>query len=398
MLSLVNKQIIVGITGSIAAYKTAEIVRLLKKSDAKVQVVMTQNAQEFITPMTMQALSGEPVRTEIMDSEAELSMGHIELARWADAILIAPASANVMANIAQGNSSNLLSTLCLATTAPVFIAPAMNQAMWGHAATQENKAILERLGYQFFGPESGDQACGDIGFGRLLEIEAIVELLAQQFETGKLAGKQVVITAGPTREAIDPVRFLSNYSTGKMGYALAQAAQEAGAIVTLISGPTALAEPDRVQCINIQSAVEMHQASLKACEGADIFIAAAAVADYRPKQCADQKIKKSEGDMVIELERNPDILADISALPERPFCVGFAAETQNALEHGKGKLERKKLDMIAINDVSNQNIGFGSEQNALTVVTPETTHTIEQMAKSRVAARLIELIAEQFDK
>ncbi|MDY7026470.1 MAG: bifunctional phosphopantothenoylcysteine decarboxylase/phosphopantothenate--cysteine ligase CoaBC [Pseudomonadota bacterium] len=395
MLSLVNRRIIVGISGSIAAYKSAEIVRLLKKAGAEVIVVMTQNAQSFITPMTMQALSGEPVRKEIMDSEAELSMGHIELAKWADAILVAPASANVLANLAQGLSHDLLSTLCLATEAPVFLAPAMNQAMWGHEATQANAQKLTTLGYEFFGPGAGEQACGDVGFGRLLEVDELVERLAAKFETNQLAGKKVVISAGPTRERIDPVRFLSNYSTGKMGYALAQAAQEAGAYVTLVSGPTNLAAPERVTRVLVESAIEMHEAVMTAVADADVFIAAAAVADYRPKRCADDKVKKSDGDWQIQLERNPDILAEVSGKADRPFCVGFAAETRNVLEYGRGKLERKQLDLIAVNDVSDQAIGFASDQNALMVLSKEAQFPIAQASKTQVAHQLIELIAQQ---
>lgn len=395
MTNLANKQIIVGITGSIAAYKSAELVRLLKKQGAHVQVVMTDNATHFITPMTMQALSGLPVRTEIMDGEAELHMGHIELARWADAIIIAPASANVMASLAHGESKDLLTTLCLATPAQVFIAPAMNQQMWANASTQKNVELLAEHDYQLLGPASGEQACGDVGSGRLLEPEELVSALEQLFSHSELSGKKVVITAGPTREALDPVRFLSNYSTGKMGFALAQVAQEAGADVHLIAGPVNLDTPERVQRVDVVSAEDMFVAAKDACADADIFIATAAVADYRPEQCHNQKIKKTENasELVLTLQRNPDILAHI-AQNTSVFAVGFAAETQNVIDYGRSKLERKNLDMIAINDVSDKNIGFGSNDNALVVIDKAGEATaLEKMSKTKLARELISLIA-----
>lgn len=401
MWNLINKQIIVGISGSIAAYKSAELVRLLKKQGALVQVVMTDNASHFITPMTLQALSALPVRTEIMDGEAELHMGHIELARWADAIIIAPASANIMASLAHGESKDLLTTLCLATPAQVFIAPAMNQQMWAHESTQHNVNLLNQHSYQLLGPASGEQACGDVGSGRMLEPQELVQALDASFSHAALAGKKVVITAGPTREALDPVRFLSNHSTGKMGFALAQAAQEAGADVHLIAGPVNLETPQRVQRVDVVTAQEMFAASKAECsddgKSADIFIATAAVADYRPAHCSDQKIKKTENasELVLTLDRNPDILAHI-AQDASIFAVGFAAETQNVIEYGRSKLERKNLDMIAINDVSDKNIGFGSNDNALVVIDKSGEATaLEKMSKIKLARQLIALIVEK---
>lgn len=361
MPTLQNKRVLLGISGGIAAYKSAELCRELVKAGAEVQVVMTEGAQAFITPLTLQALSGHRVHTELLDEAAEAAMGHIELARWADLILVAPASASFLARLAKGEASDLLSTLCLARRGPLAVAPAMNQAMWLNPATRENLATLQQQQVLVWGPDSGQQACGDTGPGRMLEPATLCELAAAQFQSGALDGVKVTITAGPTREALDPVRFLSNHSSGKMGYALARAAQEAGAKVTLISGPVALAAPERVALVRVESAREM----LEACQAApgDIFIAVAAVADYRPAQVAQQKIKKAAETLSLELVRNPDILATIARSTPRPFCVGFAAETEALQEHALRKLEEKQLDMIIGNDAVST---FGREEATVT--------------------------------
>ena len=396
LASLTNKRILLGLTGGIAAYKSAELTRALKTAGAEVRIVLTPAAAEFITPLTLQALSGNPVHQYILDPEAEAGMGHIELAKWADLVLIAPASADFIARLAAGMGNDLLTTLCLATEAPLAIAPAMNQAMWRDPRTQDNVEQLNQLGMQIWGPGVGEQACGDNGPGRMLEPEQLAELCASQFESGTLAGKQVCITAGPTREAIDPVRYISNHSSGKMGYALAEAAAEAGAQVTLISGPVNLPCPERINRISTTSAREMLDTSLEQISNCDIFIAAAAVADYRPADVAEQKIKKSADEMVISLVKNPDIVATVAAHPERPFTIGFAAETENVLQHAQGKLERKKLDMIIANDVAQAGIGFNSDDNAVTVITADGQQSLAQTSKSRLARQLIQLIAERF--
>lgn len=394
MSSLVNKRILLGVTGGIAAYKSAELVRRLQDLGADVRVVMTPAACDFITPLTMQALSGNPVHTELLNPEAEAGMGHIELARWADLVLIAPATADFIARFVAGEGNDLLATVCLATAATICLAPAMNQAMWSNAATQTNLSRLKQRGVPLFGPAEGLQACGDTGPGRMLEPDQLAALCAQQFETGKLAGKSVVITAGPTREAIDPVRYISNHSSGKMGYALAEAARDAGANVTIISGPVNIPSPERCRVIHVVSALEMHQASLEAVPGCDIFIASAAVADYRPVTAASQKIKKGSDDkMTIELTKNPDIVASVAHLSPRPFTVGFAAETQNLVEYARDKLQRKKLDVVIANDVSRPGIGFNSEDNAVTIVTADTEFTIPQSNKAQLARELIEYLA-----
>lgn len=393
--NLNNKRILLGVSGGIAAYKAAELVRRLTERNAEVRVVMTAAAQEFITPLTLQALSGNPVHTTLLDTEAEAAMGHIELARWADAMLVAPASADCLARIATGHGDDLLTTLVLALQAPLALAPAMNQAMWRDSATQANASILSARGVHLFGPAQGSQACGDIGPGRMLEPEQLAANLAGLFEPGSLAGKRVCITAGPTREAIDPVRYISNHSSGKMGYALATAAAEAGAQTLLISGPVALAAPERVQLQKVISAEEMHSASLTAAADCDIFIATAAVADYRPKAVAGQKIKKNQQTLTLELERNPDILSAVAALPGRPFCVGFAAETDKVVDYARDKLARKKLDMIFANDVSDSSIGFNSDDNLVTLVTAEDTVVLERAPKDRLARTLIEQISQR---
>jgi len=393
--SLNNKQIVLGVTGGIAAYKSADLIRRLQDAGAKVQVVMTPAAQEFITPLTLQALSGNPVHTELLDPAAEAGMGHIQLARWADLVLIAPASADLMARLVQGMGNDLLTTVCLATAAPIALAPAMNQGMWSNASTQANVQILRERKLHIFGPAEGIQACGDIGLGRMLEPLDIVQATTQLFHTGALAGKKVVITAGPTREAIDPVRYISNHSSGKMGYALAQAAVDAGATTILISGPSDLATPERVERIDVVSAEEMYNASHAHVGNCDIFIAAAAVADYRPVTVATQKLKKTNADsLTIELVKNPDIVASIAALAQKPFTVGFAAESEHLLDYARDKLERKKLDMVIANNISTPGIGFNSDDNAVTVITKNNALELAQRSKQQLATELIALIAQ----
>ncbi len=388
-------KVLLGISAGIAAYKSAMLARLLKQAGCEVRVVMTEGAQAFITPLTLQALTGEPVRTSLLDPEAEAGMGHIELARWADTILIAPATADLMARLAAGMADDLLTTLCLASQSRKVMAPAMNQAMWSHPATQRNTARLAEDGWRLLGPASGDQACGDVGPGRMLEPEAILEALLALFQapeaapaaikapeaaptaikapeaapTGtKAAGLAVTITAGPTREPLDPVRYLSNHSSGKMGYALAEAAAELGARVTLISGPVSLPCPAGVERLEVETAVEMHEAAQRLAPESDLFIGCAAVADYRAESAAEHKIKKVEGEeeLVLRLVKNPDIIAAVAALPaeHRPLVVGFAAETRDLATYARDKLARKGLDMIVANDVSREGLGFGSDHNA----------------------------------
>lgn len=396
MTSLANKQILLGVTGGIAAYKSADLVRRLQDAGASVQVVMTPAAQEFITPLTLQALSGNPVHTQLLDPEAEAGMGHIQLARWADLVLIAPATADFMARLTQGMGNDLLTSICLATAAPIALAPAMNQGMWRNAATQTNLELLIKRQIHIFGPADGGQACGDIGPGRMLEPLQLVDAAASLFTSGSLAGKKVVITAGPTREALDPVRYLSNYSSGKMGYALAQAAAEAGAETILISGPTQLATPARVTRIDVTSADEMLAASLQEAKACDLFIAAAAVADYRPAQIAAQKIKKGEGDsLTLTLVKNPDIVASIAALASKPFTIGFAAESENLLAYARAKLVRKNLDLVIANNISDNSIGFNSDDNAVTLVEKNSATEISQRSKHQLARELIALFAKK---
>ncbi|WP_288362958.1 bifunctional phosphopantothenoylcysteine decarboxylase/phosphopantothenate--cysteine ligase CoaBC [uncultured Spongiibacter sp.] len=396
MKQLSNRQILLGITGGIAAYKSAELVRRLKDHGADVRVVMTAAAMEFITPLTLQALSGNPVHTALLDPEAEAGMGHIELARWADLILVAPASADFMARLASGRGDDLLTTLCLATPAPIALAPAMNQGMWRDPATQANADTLRQRGVALFGPAAGEQACGDIGPGRMLEAEQLAELAAGLFNSRALDGISLSITAGPTREAIDPVRYISNHSSGKMGYALAEAAADAGARVTLISGPTQLPCPPRVTRVDVISADDMYQASMANMGSCDIFIACAAVADYRPAHIEEQKIKKQNTSMHIELVRNPDIVSAVASHAQRPFTVGFAAETQDVIHYAKGKLEKKNLDMIIANDVSDTRIGFNSDENSVTIIDPSGQQKLEQMGKRQLAKQLIDLIAARY--
>ncbi len=398
MHRLTNRRLLLGITGGIAAYKSAELTRLLKGAGADVRVVMTPAATEFITPLTLQALSGNPVHLQLLDPEAEAGMGHIELAKWADLILVAPASADFLARLAAGMGDDLLTTLCLATDAPICLAPAMNQAMWRDARTQQNMDKLKALGMLVFGPGSGVQACGDTGPGRMLEPTELALLAAERFEHRALAGKTVFITAGPTREALDPVRFISNHSSGKMGYALAEAARDAGARVRLISGPVNLPPPERISCIQVESAQQMLDAALDGLAQCDLFIAAAAVADYRPVSIAEHKIKKgSEEIMELHLIKNPDIVASVAASATRPFTVGFAAETRDVVQYAQDKLSRKRLDLIVANDVSQPGIGFNSDDNAVTLVTSTTTETLPTTSKQQLARQLISRIATYFD-
>lgn len=396
-MSLPHKQILLGISGGIAAYKSAELTRLLVKAGVQVRVVMTEGGQAFVTPLTFQALSGQPVRTELLDTEHEAAMGHIELAKWADLVLIAPASAGFIEKLAHGRADDLLSTLCLATDSPIMLAPAMNQQMWQQAATQANIETLLQRQMQMLGPDEGDQACGDIGPGRMLEPADILQQLEAHFHTGILAGKKVLITAGPTREPIDPVRFLTNRSSGKMGFAIAQAAEEAGAIVTLVAGPVQQETPRGVERIDVETAAEMHAAVLPLAKDADIFIATAAVSDYRPAETASQKIKKSENKLSLNLQPNPDILAEVAALKTAPFTVGFAAETEDLETHAQAKLEKKNLNMIAANPV-NANQGFDQDENQLTVISNNSKVQLTLASKAKIARQLIRLIAQQQQK
>jgi len=395
MNTLSNRRILLGVTGGIAAYKACEVVRRLKDLGADVRVVMTPAAQEFITPLTLQALSGNTVHTELLNPEAEAAMGHIELARWADAIIVAPASADFIARLNAGMANDLLTTLCLACSAPIALAPAMNQAMWRDTHTQHNIQALIAKEIRIFGPADGIQACGDIGPGRMLEPQDIVHQLSAIFDSGLLSGKRVVITAGPTREAIDPVRYISNHSSGKMGFALAHAAADAGALVTLIAGPVHLTTPDRVTQINVISAMDMLKASLEQAANADIFIASAAVADYRTAHIAEQKIKKSDDSIELSLIKNPDIIATISNTYPHLFTVGFAAETEQLELHARSKLDKKRLNMIIANDVSNPNIGFNSDNNEVTIFTSTTKNMISECSKSELSRQIITLIAKQ---
>lgn len=396
MAHLFNRNVLLGVSGGIAAYKAAEIIRALQQLGATVRVVMTHGAQEFITPLTLQALSGNPVHTQLLDAEAELGMGHIELARWADLFLIAPATADVLAMLAAGRADDLLTTVALATPAPLLLAPAMNQQMWRDAATVENVATLKARGAHLVEPAEGLQACGDVGPGRMEEPTLIAQAASSLFQSGLLAGRRVVITAGPTREALDPVRYISNNSSGKMGFALARAAVDAGAVTTLIAGPVQLATPEHVQRIDVASAQQMLEASLSALPQCDIFIACAAVADYRPAAVNAQKIKKSGEEMTITLVRNPDIVATIAAKPDGPYTVGFAAETNDLVAYASDKLRRKSLDMIIANDVSDPEIGFNSDSNAATVLWPGNgRQDLPRAGKATLARQIIQLIAQQ---
>ena len=395
MSTLSNKRIIVGISGGIAAYKSAEIVRRLQDAGAEVRVVMSRGAEEFIRPLTLQALSGHAVHADLLDPEAEAGMGHIELARWADLLLIAPATADFIASMVHGRANSLLNAIYLATPAIVAVAPAMNQGMWSHPATSDNIQQLSQRQVKILGPDSGIQACGDIGPGRMQQPERLVEQVADCFATGKLSAKTLVITAGPTREAIDPVRYISNHSSGKMGYALAAAAAEAGAEVTLISGPVNLDPPDRCKLISVISAADMHGATMAACADADILIAAAAVADYRPVTVAAQKIKKNADAVNLELEKNVDIVSAAASQYSGLYVVGFAAETQDVESYARGKLEGKHLDAIVANDVSRSDVGFNSDNNEAWWITATASKAFSIRSKAQLARDIVDTIAEQ---
>lgn len=394
MATLSGQKILLGVTGGIAAYKACELVRELKARGSEVRVVMTAAASEFVTPLTFQALSGHPVSQNLLDSDQESAMNHIALARWADRIVVAPASANFLARLATGMADDLLSTLCLARTAPLILAPAMNQAMWLNPATKANVATLNSRGISFLGPAEGSQACGETGPGRMMEPQEIADRLEGPNAPGPLSGLQVLVTAGPTREPIDPVRYLTNRSSGKMGYAIAEAALAAGGQVTLVSGPTGLASPRGVRRIDVESAAAMHKAVMKEVAQADLFIAAAAVADYAP-ETAPQKLKKSAEAMALHLHRTPDILADVASLSNRPFTVGFAAETEHLEAHAREKLLAKNLDLIAANQVG-EGLGFDVDDNALLVLWATGHQHLDRAPKRRLAEHLISLIAHHY--
>lgn len=395
-MSLTNKRVLLGISAGIAAYKTPDLVRKLTALGAEVQIILSRNAEQFVAPLALQAVSGHAVHNHAMTAESESGMGHIDLARWADIVLIAPATANIIARLCQGNADELLTTVCVATEAPVAIAPAMNQQMWQNQATIDNLATLAARNTLIFGPAAGQQACGEVGLGRMLEPEQLAEQVAASFVTGSLAGARVMITAGPTWEALDPVRGITNHSSGTMGYALAQAAQEAGAEVTLVSGPTNLTAPDRVRIERVISALDMHAAVMASIEQQDIFIGVAAVADYRPIDSAEHKIKKNADQMTITMTKNPDILADVAARPSAPFCVGFAAETNDVVKYARGKLERKKLNMIAANHVGGSETGFGTPDNAITLISQQSVLELPKQNKYALARSLVAEIANQY--
>lgn len=398
MTGLAGQRILLGVTGGIAAYKAADLARRLQDAGADVQVVMTEAAQQFVSAMTFQALTGHPVRSSLWDAGAEAAMGHIELARWADRILIAPASADAIARLAAGLAGDLLGTLCLATEAPVAIAPAMNRVMWAHPATQANLATLRARGVQVIGPGEGDQACGEIGAGRMLEPLQIVAALQSQGVEGALAGRRILISAGPTFEDLDPVRYIGNRSSGKMGFALAAEAVRMGAEVTLIAGPVALPTPAGLRRVDVRRAVEMRDAVLAALPGQDVFIAAAAVADFMPAQAATQKLKKSAGAPEIALVATPDILAEVSVHANRPrLLIGFAAETQALEANAREKLTRKGLDMIAANQVGVPGSGFESDDNALSLYSAEGREDIARAPKPEVARQLLQRVAARLD-
>jgi phosphopantothenoylcysteine decarboxylase/phosphopantothenate--cysteine ligase len=396
MGQLFNRNVLLGVSGGIAAYKSAQLVRDLQDLGASVRVIMTAGATEFITPLTLQALSGNPVHQHLLDAEAEAGMGHIELARWADVVLIAPATANCLARLAHGEASDLLTTVCLANTSPKLLAPAMNQAMWLDPATTANLELLQGRGFHVVGPAEGSQACGDVGPGRMEEPATIAQRTAALFQSDVLDGVRVVITAGPTREAIDPVRYISNHSSGKMGFALARAAADAGAHTTLISGPVNLATPDHVHRTDVVSARDMHEASLAMLAQCDIFIACAAVADYRPASALAQKLKKSAATLQLEMVRNPDIVSAVAGHANRPFTVGFAAETQDVAAYARDKLEAKKLDLIIANDVSGADIGFNGENNAVLIIGADYFEELGLASKQQLGRQLIAVIAEKY--
>ena len=393
-----KKQVLVGVTGGIAAYKTPDLVRRLKERGARVRVVMSQAANEFVTPLTLQAVSGHPVFQHLLDAEAESGMGHIELARWADTVLVAPATAHFIAKMAHGQADDLLSTLILATTAPVFVAPAMNQQMWQHAATQKNLQILIDRGITVLGPGAGNQACGEVGPGRMLEPAQIAQQVVGDPIPQSLAGSRLLMTAGPTWEAIDPVRGITNHSSGRMGYALAEAARDSGATVTLVSGPVHLATPEGVERIDVVSAQQMMEAVAARLSTTEIFIAVAAVADYRPASPAEHKVKKNHEVMSIELVRNPDILATVAAHSRHIFTMGFAAETENMLENAYHKLRAKRVDMVAANLVTGDNRVFGSTQNAVTLISADGETVIDRMDKQALALEIIRHLGTAYER
>ncbi|GLR69106.1 bifunctional phosphopantothenoylcysteine decarboxylase/phosphopantothenate--cysteine ligase CoaBC [Agaribacter marinus] len=414
-MQLEQKNVLLGISGGIAAYKTPDLVRKLKAQGANVRVVITESASHFVSTLSLQAVSGEKVSTHLLDEQAELGMGHIELARWADIFLIAPTTANTIAKLAHGLADDLLTTLALATKAPMLLAPAMNQQMWAAQATIHNVQTLADRGAVLLGPAAGEQACGDVGFGRMLEPEEIVTALdsfvalnmacspitpAQNIsKNALLSGKRIMITAGPTREAIDPVRYISNHSSGKMGYAIAKAAVELGAKVTLVSGPVNILPPENVEVESVVSAQQMYDAVMSDIGSHDIFIACAAVADYRVDNASNHKMKKNKDDgLTLSFIQNPDILKSVAALDTAPFTVGFAAETQDMIEYAKSKLIRKKLNMIAANDVSKPGLGFNSDKNALIVITPEKEYELAQASKDSLAVNLLRLVEREYQE
>ena len=396
-MSLAQRRILLGVSGGIAAYKSCELVRRLRDLDAEVRVVMTESATHFVSATTFQALSGQSVRMSLWDQQAEAAMGHIELARWAERILIAPASADLIARLAHGHADDLLSTLCLASAAPLYLAPAMNQQMWAHAAVQANLGTLRQRGISVLGPAAGDQACGDVGTGRMLEPLELRDALLASFGTRELAGMKVLVSAGPTYEDIDPVRFIGNRSSGRMGFAVAEAAARAGAEVTLVAGPVSLPTPAAVtRRIDVRSAAQMHAAVLAAAARADIYIGAAAVGDYRPLEVSRHKLKKHDGaGLSLQLGENPDILASLSGQADHPFLVGFAAETHDVAGYAQGKLERKGLDMIAANQVG-EGLGFEAADNALSLYWAGGGVELPRAAKSELARQLIAHVAERY--
>tara|TARA_S200000501_G_scaffold91685_1_gene85068 strand:- start:2407 stop:3603 length:1197 start_codon:yes stop_codon:yes gene_type:complete len=395
MKQLANKHILLCVTGGIAAYKAAEIIRLFKTSGANVRVLMTEAAQEFITPLTMQALSGNQVHTDLLDTDAEAAMGHIELAKWSDIVLIAPCSANSIARLASGKGDDLMTAVCLAAESKIYIAPAMNQAMWSDSRTQENYKKLIKNSFISIGPDSGEQACGDEGFGRMSEPQNIVNEIASSFSAGLLAGKKILITAGPTREKIDPVRYISNRSSGKMGFSIAEAARDEGGLVSIISGPVSLETPDEIKRIDVESADEMFKEVYKVINDFDLFISTAAVSDFKPEKYKNQKIKKGKkiDNVSMELIKNKDILKSVSNNKGDLKVIGFAAETQNIIENAKKKLSEKNLDLIIANDVSDTTIGFDSDENEVYLITNKIEKKIDKVSKKKLSRNIVEFIA-----
>ena len=394
---LTNKNILLAVTGGIAAYKSAEIVRNLKKLGSNVKVIMTKSSQEFITPLTLQALSGNPVSIDLLDVDAESAMSHIELARWADAFLVAPCTANTISRLAAGRGDDLLSAVTLAFEGILALAPAMNQVMWRDTRTQNNIQKLLKEGVLIYGPGAGEQACGDVGLGRMLEPNEIIEKLSSLFNSGSLQQKKVLITAGPTQEPIDPVRFISNKSSGKMGFAIAEAAIDAGAEVVLVSGPVNLKDPDNIHIVEVKTAKEMLKAVMHHVVTSDIFIGVAAVADYSPINSELKKIKKNidNSSLVLKMKETKDILLEVGSLKEKPYLVGFAAETENLIQNAKKKLTRKNLDLIIANDVSSQDIGFDSDFNEVFLITEDEEILIEKTSKRNLSRKIIEFISEK---